>query len=48
MSDSVSKYYEMEEDREYWLAKAREDHKSETRFDRFKAFISGLFSTTKN
>lgn len=42
MSTSVSKYYEIEEEREYWMQKARE-YRPKTKFGRFKAFLFQLF-----
>lgn len=44
MSDSASKYFDDLEDKEWWAAKAREAKANETRFDRFKAFISKIFN----
>tara|TARA_R110000851_G_scaffold305835_1_gene463984 strand:- start:2356 stop:2487 length:132 start_codon:yes stop_codon:yes gene_type:complete len=43
MSDSASKYFEDLEDKEWWAAKALEAKTKETRFDRFKDFISKIF-----
>lgn len=43
MSDSVSKYYKMLEDQEYWESK----EKTISRFERIKAFFSRLFNLKK-